>query len=227
MTEPIDIPEAEKEVKPVPSRKGVLHTLAVVISYVFHPLFMTLYIFFFIDKGYPFLFAHLGRVAYMQVVVVLVTNTVIYPLVTILLMKQLGFANSLQLRTQRERIIPYIAMSVFYFWTFMVIRNLAIGELFNKIMLGGAISIFMAFFLNNFYKISIHSVAAGNFVAVALVVTLLSNYNMEWAFASVMLLAGLIGSARLYLKAHRSRDIYSGYMIGVLSQMIAYRYLLN
>jgi hypothetical protein len=227
MSDSIDSWDGETLTRPQPQQTSpdILKKIAATISYLFHPMLMTVYIFFFIDACYPFVFAHMGKVVKMQVIMALIVNTIAFPLITVLIMQKLGFANSLQLRTQRERILPYIAMSLFYFWTFMVIRNLAIGELFTHVMLGAALSIFMAFFLNNFYKISIHSVGAGNFVAVALVLTMMSNYNLLAILLAIILLAGIIGSSRLYLKAHRSRDIYTGYMIGVLAQLIAFRFL--
>jgi hypothetical protein len=227
MSDSIDSWDGETLVQPQQHNPSsdILRKIAIAISYLFHPILMSVYIFFFINTCYPFVFAHMGKVVKMQVFMALAVNTIAFPVITVLIMQKLGFANSLQLRTQRERILPYIAMSLFYFWTFMVIRNLAIGELFTHIMLGASISIFMAFFLNNFYKISIHSVGAGNFVAVALVLTMLSNFNLEAELLVAIMMAGVIGSARLYLKAHRSRDIYTGYMIGILAQLIAFQFL--
>ena len=39
----------------------------------------------------------------------------------------------------------------------------------------------------------------------------------------IVLLSGAVGTARLYLKAHNEQEIYGGYVVGILSQMIAYR----
>ena len=198
--------------------------LANIISYVFHPMLFPVYSFFFINACYPFLFAHLDKVERMRLFMVLLTNTILFPGITMIMIKQLGFAKSLKMRNRKERILPYIAMCVFSFWTFMVIRKLAVGDMFTHVMLGSCFSIFMAFFFNNFYKISIHAVGAGSFVAIALVVTMASNYNLVAVFLLMILLAGVIGTARLYLKAHTFRDIYTGYMVGVLAQMIAFKF---
>ena len=46
-----------------------------------------------------------------------------FPLVTVLLAKGLGFLDSIYLKTQKERIIPYIACGVYYFWMAYVLRN--------------------------------------------------------------------------------------------------------
>ena len=36
-----------------------------------------------------------------------------------------------------------------------------------------------------------------------------------------ILLVGLVGTARLYLKEHKPQEIYSGYILGILGMMIA------
>ena len=46
-----------------------------------------------------------------------------FPLVTVLLAKGLGFLDSIYLKTQKDRIIPYIACGIYYFWMCYVLRN--------------------------------------------------------------------------------------------------------
>jgi hypothetical protein len=36
-----------------------------------------------------------------------------------------------------------------------------------------------------------------------------------------LIIAGLVGTARLLLNAHQKDEIYGGYVVGILSQMIA------
>ena len=49
----------------------------------------------------------------------------LFPLVTVLLAKGLGFIDSVYLKTQRDRIIPYIACEIYYFWIAYVLRHQA------------------------------------------------------------------------------------------------------
>lgn len=41
-----------------------------------------------------------------------------------------------------------------------------------------------------------------------------------------LLMAGLVGTARLILDAHQPFDIYGGYLVGFSSQFIALRFIL-
>jgi hypothetical protein len=42
-----------------------------------------------------------------------------------------------------------------------------------------------------------------------------------------LLFAGLVGTARLLLKAHSLGEVCLGYLIGILSQLIAFSFLFN
>ena len=195
--------------------------MAQIVSVAFHPLFFTLYAFMFLVLFVPFLFAGIHQYEQLLVLARIAINTVFFPFATIFLMLKLGFVSSLTMPERKERIIPYIAISIFYFWNYMALKNLGVHPALLNVVLGITISIYMAFFLNLFYKVSIHTVGAGNFVAIALSAAMMSHYNLEPQVIAVVILAGLIGSARLYLRAHRAADIYSGYMVGMLGQVVA------
>jgi membrane-associated phospholipid phosphatase len=42
---------------------------------------------------------------------------------------------------------------------------------------------------------------------------------------AILLLAGVIGTARLYLKAHSLPEVLNGYLIGFAAQMLAMRFI--
>lgn len=50
--------------------------------------------------------------------------------------------------------------------------------------------------------------------------------HIRLVFVLLLLLGGLISSARLLLSAHDTRDIYGGFLVGFTSQLIAIRFLL-
>ena len=52
-------------------------------------------------------------------------NIVFFPLISVLLLRAVGFIDSLFLRTQKDRIIPYIASGIFFFWAYTVFKQQA------------------------------------------------------------------------------------------------------
>ena len=193
-----------------------------IISIVFHPLLLTLYAFLFIWTFSPVHFAGINDELKLRLVVIVTLNTLLFPILSIFIMRRLGFVNSFYLKEREERIIPYIAISIFYFWTFMVVKKLALNPFFTSLTLGASLSVFMAFFFNLFTKISIHTTGAGNFIAIVLLLAFGSRFNLELPVMITLIAIGLIGSARLRLSAHTSSQVYFGYVIGIAGQLIAY-----
>src|SRR5688500_1801084 len=82
----------------------VISIVEKVISYIFHPLFIPVYIALFVFIVRPHLFS---TGPYFQKVMKLFRFIIMYtffPLVTVLLAKGLGFLSSIYLKTQKDRI---------------------------------------------------------------------------------------------------------------------------
>lgn len=201
--------------------------LAYLISVLFHPMLLPSYALMLIILVYPHFLANLAREDVARLLGTITTNTLIFPALVIFLMKRLDFIKSYDMHDRKERIIPFIAISIFYFWTFMVVKSLGIGGFINDIMLGASLSVFAAFFFNLFIKLSIHTLAFGNFIVLITALTFMSSYNLEWPLALVILLAGIVGTARLVLKAHDSTEVYLGFAVGFACQLIAFNIDLN
>jgi membrane-associated phospholipid phosphatase len=206
------------------TESNVLWILSTIISYVFHPILLATYAFVYVDVFFPYQFLHLSPQQKTQLMLTIVTNTLVFPVIVLALMRGLKMISSFELRTNKERIIPFIAISLFYFWTYLVVQKLGVGHYFSHISLGASLGIFMAFFANVFYKISIHAVGVGGFFGVALTLTLISTYNLLFPLLLVIIVVGAVGSARLFLGAHTPREVISGYMVGLLGQMVAFAY---
>ncbi len=199
----------------------MLKKIALLISVVFHPLFLPTYALALINWLTPYQLAGLDPDAKLKIFIAVIINTIIFPVLIIFIMSRLKMLKNIFIRDREERIIPYVAISLLYFWIFMVIRSLAISEFITAMFLGASLSVFASFFFNLFFKISIHTVGAGVMCMLALQMALIAAYNLELSLIIIVLVAGLIGSARLYLSAHRPFEIFFGYAIGALSMGVA------
>jgi len=198
-------------------------TAAIILSAIFHPIFFPVYGLLFINWADSYKLAGLDETNKMKLFSIVILNTIIFPVVTVLIMNRLGFVKNIFMREREERIIPFIAGGLFYFWTFMVVRSLAISGFLTEIFLGASLAVFACFFLTLFFKISIHCAAVGGFIAIAFYLTFSAPHNLEIPVMIIIILAGLIGSARWYLKEHVPVEIFSGYAVGILSQALAFR----
>ena len=123
-----------------PSNRAV-RFIAQLISYIFHPLFVPVYIAWFLINEQPYLFASFTASDKILTIIRFFIMYSFFPLVTVLLAKGLGFLDSVYLRTQKERIIPYIACGIYYFWMCYVLRN---QPQFSKEVVQLSMAIFLA-----------------------------------------------------------------------------------
>ncbi|MEP7374420.1 MAG: hypothetical protein ABI675_13585 [Chitinophagaceae bacterium] len=200
----------------------LIKLVAKAISYIFHPLFVPVYMIIFLLYIHPFEFA--GTSSWDKKMVLLQTILMygFFPLITVLLLKALDFIESIYLNKQKDRIIPFVICNIWYFWIWYVWRNLPnspkeIVVLAMAIFLASAIGL-MA---NIYMKISMHTIAMG--VAISFMLFLAVTQSISFGvYASIaFLIAGLVCTARFIVSDHTSGEIYTGLLVGVFSQLIA------
>jgi hypothetical protein len=194
-----------------------------IVSVIFHPLFIPFYLSLFIIRIQPWIFGGLDNWNRVLLLIHVFVMYTLFPAVTVGLLKALGFIGSIQLRTRKDRIIPYIACGIFYFWAWYVSRNL---PEYPKEIVSFRFAIFLAsslgLFVNIYMKVSMHAIAMG--LATAFLVGFALQYGLSFGlFIAVSLfLTGLVCSARLVLSNHTQGEIYMGLFLGILSQMIGF-----
>ncbi len=211
--------------------------LANVISYVCHPVFFSLAMAIVLYKLSPSDFVGTPPQMVIRWFITIGYTTLFFPLFSILLMKKLDFISSFSMPTARERTIPLMATMIFYFWATHTFNSMGIATQLNPnpgpvppliykvLLLGNFWGIIALFMVNIFTKISLHTAAAGAMIGIILVLMLNGHVNMAIPLFVAIILAGLIGSARLILGAHQRGDVWLGYIIGILVQLAAYVYM--
>lgn len=219
----------------------ISHLPAQVVSVIFHPLLMPTYMLALLLMVNPYLFGvnSWGDPVSKLLLLRIFISTFLLPLVGVSMLRAVGFISSFEMRDKSERIGPYIITGIFYLWMFRnLIDNPQIPTAYTIFMLGAVIGLFLAFFINIFSKISAHAVGMGGLLAMVVITLFLFSYdtftlqsasfgilhfNMTVVVVAVLLAAGLTGTARLWLNAHVPMEVYGGFAIGFLSQLIALR----
>lgn len=212
-----------EEVEDKSKKSSVLQWIAILLSYIFHPVFIPVYIISFLLYVQPFLF--LGASAKYKALTLgqAFINYTFFPLVSILLLKAAGFIKTIKLEDRKDRIIPFIVCNIWYFWIWYVWRGLPDAPRFLVVF---AFSVFLAssigLLANIYLKISMHGIAAGTATAFMCLLTLdAASPNISFYLALTFLITGLIGTARLYLGAHTPFEYYWGLAVGTLAVCMA------
>lgn len=199
-----------------------LKVLGKIISFVFHPLFLGVYMAAYLLFGHPSYFLGMDeRIKWFKLVTYTVNNLA-FPGLVVLLLKGLGFSKSIHLATQKERIVPYVASITFFFWCYYVFKNQPGNpEIFITMCRGMFFAACAALMLNNYFKISMHGMACGGAVGLALLVILDGSVAAAWPMSAALIITGLVFSARKMVTNHSWFDLVTGFLLGFLCQLTA------
>lgn len=199
-----------------------IRLIARIISYIFHPLFVPVYIAWFLITVQPYLFASFTPAEKLIALLRFIIMYSFFPLVTVLLARGLGFIDTIYLKTQKERIIPYIACGIYYFWMCYVLRN---QPQFSKEVVQLSMAIFIAssigLLVNIYMKVSMHSISMGILLVFMSLLAFTQAGSYTVYLSAAFLLAGLVCTARFIVSDHTAAEIYTGLLVGGLSQLIA------
>ena len=200
----------------------VTKIFANLFSYLFHPLFIPLYLTLFLLYIHPSAFAGFSAFEKKQTAFIVALNLLFFPLMSVLLLKAVGFIDSLFLKTQKDRIIPFIACGIFFFWAYTVFKE---QPQYPRILVSYIFGIFLAssaaLLANIYFKVSMHAIGVGGLLGSFFILFYTNSMQMTWPLCAVLLITGLACTSRLILKAHRPFDVYGGLLIGIISQLAA------
>ena len=212
--------------RPAPIGPPALRAVASFISYVFHPVFMPVLLSVIIWRIQPAEFAGMSQKTLIFRFISLASTTIFFPLLVVALLKALGFLESFHMRVSRDRVIPLIATMTFYFWAQQVFRHLPdTPRIINILLLGSFWGVILLFMASIWFKVSMHTTAAGGAIGIMTVLLFVSPFNMLAVFLITLLIAGLVGTARLILREHTVFELWVGYAIGLVVQLGAWAYL--
>ena len=184
-----------------------------IISTLFHPIVIPTIgiIIYFLATTRP-----IGQYQKLITIFIVFGSTYIIPLLLLITLKKTGVINSYQLKTRKERKIP-LAIMVFLFYM--------LGNLFNKVKVleeismlfyATALGLLITYLLLNIkIKSSIHLLSMGLTCGFFMFSTLMSTESYILIIIILFLIAGLLASSRLHLKAHTVKEVYLGFFIGI------------
>ncbi len=198
--------------------------LSKLISYLIHPLlvptFGTIFYFMVTPKYSP------SELLLGNLIPIFILTALI-PLGSLLILNQFGMTRSLLLLTSEERIYPLlIFLALLLLILLRVIPNNFTVELYYFFM-GIALSVTSCLLLALMGKVvSIHMVGIGTLLMFIVVLSFHFEKNIIAAISLCTLCTGLLASARLYLNRHGRAAVLTGWLIGLVSQLILIRFWL-
>lgn len=199
----------------------VLGIFAKIVSYILHPLFVPTYVFLWLVNRFTVNFDDITQRGLLFKEISVFLNASFFPAFAVFLLWRLKFIESIYLRTQKDRIIPYIITMIFYWWLWYLSRSFEDQPAVLKFFYFGLfLTTIFGLILNSFVKISMHAIGAGTFLTFILLTCNFYHTLLGTDIIIATFFAGLICTARLLLNHHSSAEIYSGIIIGILCQFL-------
>ncbi len=179
--------------------------------------------------AYFYLFPSTAQIAHFDIVwrllFVIGVATIVLPLISVFIMLRFGKISSIHMEDQRERNWPLLQTAIIYAAAFYVLKDKA-PVFLPLFILGAIISMVIAMVINLRWKISLHMIGVGGFCGGIVALFVISQEGNPIHLALTFALAGLLGTARLWLKAHTPLQILAGFALGftvetVLALMVA------
>jgi len=193
------------------------------LSYILHPLFIPTYFMLYLMRVLPFEFVGITEWQLTLRLFSVFWLTAFFPAFAVFLMWRLKLSDSIFLRTQKERIIPYVITMFFYWWMYYLSRNFTDQPIALKFFYFGIfIATAIGLIANNFIKVSLHTMGVGGLLTAVMIVGF--HYpidNAIWALMAVLMTA-LVVSARMLVSDHTRQELIAGLLIGFLTQVMAY-----
>ncbi len=190
--------------------------IASLLSWILVPLMMPVYATMLLFGLSPLAAAPFGTKTVVTLIILAIN--VALPMMLVYLLKLFGIVRDVGLNERKERLIPYIITMVALSGSAWFMASKGAPLWIVMFYAGGAAAAFVNFVVNFRWKISAH--AAG----IAGVVAMLVRMRMEWLPSDGIfvwtivwvLLAGILGSARVWLGRHTAWQVLAGYAVGFL-----------
>ncbi len=203
----------------------LLRVIAKIFSYVFHPLFIPTYIFLWLIIQFPYAFAGMTPTGLFFRKITVFWMTAFFPAFSTFLCWRVGFIDSIFLRTQKERIIPYAITMIFYWWMWKLSLQKFTDqpEVLKFFFLGIGLATVAGLIFNSFFKISMHAMGVGGALMFVILTGFYYHTYMGPDIDLALIVTGIVCTSRLLLNEHGNKEIYTGLIVGMLCQALAYK----
>lgn len=192
--------------------------LATILSTIFHPLLMPTYgIAIALFTSYMRIFG--DRLLGIIIIGVLLTTCVL-PSLGIFILYKTGQISDFRLHNRTERTVPYIINFACYIACYLYLYRFGVPSWILSFIAGAIVSLIICLFINRYWKISAHMVAAGSMVTLVFLMSFSHLMLTPYIFPLqiiIILLAGAIGSARILLNRHTLGQVAAGFALGIIS----------
>ena len=188
--------------------------IAKMFTLIFHPLFVPFYMLLILLNVNTFFAIMIPVKAKLLLSGLVFLTTILLPLLIVFLLYRLKIVKSFHLESREERIYPLLAVAVFYYLTYYLLKSFPISFIFSYYMLGSTFLTILAMIISFYRKISLHMIGIGGMLGLLMGLSLNLSLDLTWFVVAAIILGGFLGFARIQSNSHKPSEIYSGFLVG-------------
>ncbi len=192
-----------------------LTRLSKTISFALHPLLVPTWAVLLLLFGHTIMNGiSMRSKAFFVAIVVL--NTWIIPALCIGLLRSLRLIPDLSLDEPKHRMIPMVIVILGYISCAFMLSDLMMAFLIRRFLFAAIGCVLFTLVITPFWKISLHMTATGGLLAMLFILNLSGFGQFAYTLLTFIVLAGTLGSARLWLGHHNLWQVTAGFTGGFL-----------
>ena len=146
--------------------------------------------------------------------------TILTPTITIFLFRKInGFARQ-ELSERKKRYVPILLTIISYVFCLLMMRKLNIPWYMTGIIFVSLVISIICILVNLKWKLSEHMAGMGGIIGGLVSFSALFSYNPVVWLCLFILIAGILGSARIVLGHHTLGEVLSGLVVGLVCSFL-------
>ncbi len=146
--------------------------------------------------------------------------TVLLPTLLIRLYRRTQGWTSRELGQRERRMVPYVISILCYFCCFFWLQHNNVPRLISIILVAALGVQMICALINVWWKISTHTAAIGGVAGALLAFAEVFMFNPVGWLCVVLIVAGMVGSARMILRQHTLAQVVAGFLVGCVTAFV-------
>ncbi|WP_297329631.1 hypothetical protein [uncultured Bacteroides sp.] len=203
--------------EPIIADKTLIRT-AKVISALFTPFSIPFLAFLIL---FVFSYLRIMPIQYKLIVLgVVYCFTILMPTLTIFLFRKINGFSPDDLAERKQRYIPFIFTITSYIFCLLMMHRLNIPWYMTGIILAALVMMIICIIVNLKWKLSEHMAGAGAVIGGLVAFSSLFGYNPVGWLCLFILVAGVLGTARIILQHHTLGEVMGGFAVGMICSLL-------
>ena len=146
--------------------------------------------------------------------------TILMPTLTIFIFRKINGFSPEELVERKRRYIPFILTITSYVFCLLMMHRLNIPWYMTGIIFASLIVMIICVIVNLKWKLSEHMAGAGAIIGRLVAFSALFGYNPVGWLCIFILVAGVLGTARIILQHHTLGEVMGGFAVGLICTLL-------